>query len=528
MPVHKQTSLFDRLPDGLFSPLASTNRRLYWPLLLRLQDQFFGPDAITTPVEGFRHRSITLEIETFLRETGGWVEDEDDPPGTPLNALANNIKNRLVSSGWLYEERTGVRVFVYMPTGVQKFLELLRQFAEDGPQFVGGKVQSIYNNLFAAVKDPAQQAGALNEAAKVCRQLVGSLGTIKARVREVNTQLAAQPTTAAYVRSFFNEYITKIYIADYHELRTENHPLRHRRWIVQTARSLREDPLRSQFITAYRNTLRLENDDEATRQLETDIGRLLLFERIDGVLDALNDSVSSATQRALANIDYKLRTRDRFGDMLRKTIKAVLAADAAHVPIEAPFAAGPMFAESRLAPPVEPPTPRERVRVRRPRITLEQRAELFLRRAMQQHREVTPRKIAAYLSKELGEHSSTTSDQMHVAGIDDALHVHGSRQLRLSRISHATGTTQSAADVPHPEQLSNCCGRRRHDRERVPALTPLHGSSYRRRTTCLRNGRLWPRVVIYTKPATFRTRRTNYCARRCSTKPSIVTASRTS
>ena len=302
---------------------------------------------------------------------------------------------------------------------MQKFLELLRQFAEEGPQFVGGKVQSIYNNLAAAQRDPAQQAGALNEAAKVSRQLIASLGTIKARVREVIAQLAAEESTAAFVRAFFNDYITKIYIADYHELRTENHPLRHRRWIVNTARSLREEPLRGQFIAAYRTTLRSESDDEATRRLEEDIGRLLLFERIDGLLDALNDSVNVATQRAMAFIDYKLRTRDHFGRMLQKTVAAVIAADAAGVELETPFAAGPMFAERRLVAPVEPTKPRERVPVRRPSMTLEQRAELFLRRAMHRHREVTPKKVTAYLARELDGARATTSDRLSVHNLDD-------------------------------------------------------------------------------------------------------------
>jgi len=419
-PQASPTSLFDRLPADLFGPLSSPNRRLYWDLLLRLQDQFFGPNAeLATASEGYRHRTITLEIEAFLRETGGWVEDEDDPPGTPLNVLANNIKNRLVSAGWLREERPGVRVFIDMPTSVQKFLELLRQFAEEGPQFVGGKVQSIYNNLLAATKDPAAQAGALNEAAKDSRQLVASLGTIRSRVREVSMALATEESTRGFVRAFFDDYITKIYIADYHELRTENHPLRHRRWIVNTARELRDGPQREQFVQAYRTTLRMPDDEHASAQFEEDIKRLLLFERIDALLDALNDAVSAAIQRALANIDYKLRTRDHFDRMLDKAIEAVLAADAQGIPLEVPFAAGPMFAEARLMAPAEPSKPRERVRIRRPTMTLEQRAELFLRRAMHQHREVTPKKVAAYLDRELAGDAVATSDGLAIRSIDD-------------------------------------------------------------------------------------------------------------
>ena len=66
--------------------------------------------------------------------------------------------------GWLRADRIGIKNFVSMPTTVQNFLELLRQFAEEGPQIIGGKVQLIYNQLEQVLADPAKQAGGFHEA----------------------------------------------------------------------------------------------------------------------------------------------------------------------------------------------------------------------------------------------------------------------------------------------------------------------------------------------------------------------------
>ena len=61
LPPHAP-SLFQRLPEQIFSPLASANRRQYWHLLCALYDRRFGPDAPLPPGNGFLLREITHDI----------------------------------------------------------------------------------------------------------------------------------------------------------------------------------------------------------------------------------------------------------------------------------------------------------------------------------------------------------------------------------------------------------------------------------------------------------------------------------
>lgn len=135
-------SLFDRVPPLTFAPLAVLRHGQYWDLLLHLYDARFGPDATPAEGDGFSQRAITLEIEKFL--AGITLASVDDALDTPLNIRANTDYRYLVDTGWLREDRIGVKRFVSMPTGLQRMLELLRQFAEEGPQHIGGKVQIIF------------------------------------------------------------------------------------------------------------------------------------------------------------------------------------------------------------------------------------------------------------------------------------------------------------------------------------------------------------------------------------------------
>ena len=62
----------------------------------------------------------------------------------------------------------------------------LRAFAEQGPEFVGGRVQSIRNNLKQVHADPEKNASVFQLVAKECSNLLQMLNTTRMRVREAN------------------------------------------------------------------------------------------------------------------------------------------------------------------------------------------------------------------------------------------------------------------------------------------------------------------------------------------------------
>lgn len=450
--------IFDRLPADLFRPLASENRERMWELLVRLHDVFFGPDATLPPEDGFPHRTVTLEIERHLFSTPKWTEEAQAGAETTPQGRANQYLDRLIDSGWLRQERIGVRNFIVMPPVVQKVLELLQQFAEENAPLVGGKVQVIYNNLLAIERDPEGQAHALPETAKQARALVASLAGIGVRVREVMERLATEESAGKFVAAFFRDYISELYIRDYHDMRTQNHPLRHRHDIVRIAYRFRDEPtLRRTMMDAYTRLFgsRLENEPEAL--FERDISRLLKFQDVQSYLDRVDDSVSRATRQALSYLRYKLRSHDRIEVVISNTIALLTSPErAGDAEVPTPFAPGLLFSEDRLRPParivedIRPPVMRRQV------LSPEQRARAELWRAMTRARQVTRMQVRQYVHRCLPPGSRVRSDDLPVTEVSDL--------VMFMAFSRAAFLTQTLS----PTAL-------RH----VPLMTTFHGLTFR-------------------------------------------------
>jgi hypothetical protein len=416
----EQPGLFQRLPDTLFRPLASQNRQLYWDLLLHLYEQFFGPDAPPAPDDGYLSRTVSIDVERFV-STREWFtpEGEVQVEDTPT-AKAGYLLRSLIDAGWLTEERIGVRNFLDMRPTVQKFLELIKQFAEEGPQFIGGKVQLIYNQLLAVQADPASQAVGFHESAKEARALISMLKATNMRVREAMDLLSTHESTADFVRAFFTDYISNLYIRDYHELRTENHPLRHRYEILQVVYELRDQgPAREALVSWYHSAFKTTSREQAESLFERDVGRFLVFGQIEDHLDRLNNSVSRTTRRALSYIQYKIRTRDRLDRLIDQSLKAFEFADREQVPLYMPFAMGPLFAEGALRPPKVAPAPVQRSPIRTPVMSPEMRALNELRKIVTKNREVSAPEVLAYLEAQVPRGKIVSSKELKISSIKE-------------------------------------------------------------------------------------------------------------
>ena len=217
-------ALFQRIPERLFGPLASQNRHGYWALLCHLHRRRFGPDAPLPPSYGFLQRDVIQEIEDHLKYANEWQPESGDQPDTPLNIRAIGIFNRLVDAGWFRLERYGIEKTVNMAPAVGQLLTQLINFAETGPVFVSGKIRAI-DAAVAQVHKGEASGDLLREAAEQCRNLLVYIRNTSTNVRDLMATIGAQPTTAQYVRSFFTSYVQEVFIWDYQELRTREHPL---------------------------------------------------------------------------------------------------------------------------------------------------------------------------------------------------------------------------------------------------------------------------------------------------------------
>ena len=408
--------LFTRLPERLFAPLASPNKQTYWGILCALYDRRFGPDAPLPPSHGFTTRDITQDIEAELVIHDSWIDEDGATPETPLNIRAITIFNRLHDCGWLRLDRHGVDKRVSMTPTVNQFLGQLINFAETGPIYVAGKVRSIEANLKLVIE--GADGDSLSEAADQARKLLEHIRNTGTNVRDLMSALGAEETTTQYVRRFFSDFIEQVFIGDYKELRTREHPLSRRPQILQWVEELHGSEQGRERMIAWYETKRFQGDRaKAERMFERDVQKLRDIQRIDDYLERLDDEIRRANRRALAYLDYRLRSLRPIDKVVDAAIARVMdCSEDAH---EGPFAPGDMISPANLAEPR-----RQEVREKAPQLrettpTDEDIARAKLRALARNLRLVNAPKLAEFVSRQLSGKQTIASEDLQLGGLAD-------------------------------------------------------------------------------------------------------------
>ncbi len=449
--AERSPPLFRRLPDRLFAPLASTNRFQYWSLLCALHAKRFGPEAPLPPSRGFLMREITADIAEELQYQEWTPEEDDVTPATPLAIRANMIFNRLREAGWLRVDRVGVREMVTMAPAVAQFMSRLVEFAHTGPEFVSGKIRSIEANL-KLLLDESTDGSSLQEAARQSRALLEHIRIAGTNVRDLMLEIGRVDATGEFVRRFFDDYVERMFIGDYKELRTREHPLARRQEILRLAAHVQQTPaLRTRLIQWYLEKQANRDPTRAEAMFERDIQKVEDLRRIDEYLDRLDDEIRRANKLALAYLDYRLRAARPLDELICQAIDAV-AKHASQAAALAPFAPGDCIAGERLASPrVEskrPPPSGLRKQV----MSAEQEARARLALMARDRRTVSLPKLAAYVRQQLGEADSVHSRALQVQSIESvralqvlctvaAANATPSKLLRLNARAMSSGFT---------------------------------------------------------------------------------------
>lgn len=409
--------LFKRLPDRIFTPLASANRFQYWSLLCVLHAKRFGPEAPLPPGAGFAMREITADIAEELQYQD-WDPDGDDvTPATPLAIRAIMVFNRLRDAGWIRVDRVGVREMVTMAPAVAHFMNRLVEFAHTGPQFVSGKIRSIEANLKLLLEENADGAS-LQEAAQQSRALLEHVRIAGTNVRDLMLEIGRVDATGEFVRRFFDDYVERMFIGDYKELRTREHPLARRQEILRLVAHVQQtQPLRTRLIQWYLEKQAGRDPTRAEALFERDLQKIEDLRRIDEYLDRLDDEIRRANKLALAYLDYRLRAIRPLDELIGHAIHAVVQHGVKAVS-QAPFAPGDCIGGERLAAPraeiKRPPPGALRKQIMSPE--QEARARLALR--ARDRRTMSLPKLAAFVRQQLGDADAVESAALEVESIE--------------------------------------------------------------------------------------------------------------
>ncbi|MBX9798101.1 MAG: hypothetical protein K2Y13_01455 [Burkholderiaceae bacterium] len=390
-----------------------------WDLILRLYHRFFGADCIPSHDAGYLEGDIVREIERFLLDTSVFEPEEGELPDMPLSARAHQRLNRLIDAGWFIREELGVRKFIGMHPVIVRLIDTLDEFAQEGPQFIAGQIQVIHSQLLRVQHDPKSQASGFHAAARECARLIKSLSATTFRVRDLIKAMSETHSTREYIERFFSDYISELYVRDYKLLRTENHPLRYRWEILAIISDLQHDEAKyNALLEGYRD-IPTRSGEDRKEMLEVDFSLFSRLHDVDRFLRRLDETNNAATQRALAFLTYKLKASDRIDLVIDDTVKAVNQAEAINLPIWGNIIPqGPVLGNERLR--MAPAKPEKPVRqpLKRRQMTLQERAEFVLRKAMASNRDTSVAALRHYVEQHLqigqslhSEHLPTNSVQ---------------------------------------------------------------------------------------------------------------------
>lgn len=405
--------LFERLSPEIFRPLAASNGRRYWTLLCRLIDEMWG-DSGRSPGEETPKSVVVRKIETLLAAEDPWEEELE----TPLAIRAHEIVRILIDSGWLSLRRRGVAEMVTVRPVIAQFYTVLCEFARHEPEFLGSKVRSIYFNLRAVANGEAG-GDQYAEAAKQAKQCMAHIANTGCRIQDLMDELMKRTSAREFVRGFFEEYVEKVFIADYSELRTKDHPLQHRSQILaMTLQFQHDEQQRESLIAWYQEKKASNNRIRAEFLYERDTRLLLRLKDVDGQLQRLDEEIHDANQRAISFIEYKLRAPKHLDKLLTRALQAVDRLDEDHVAL--PAAAGFRHAgEDVLAKPRTTAKPAIATAVEKRLPTLQELAMEQLRKHMADNRLVDRVKLANYVVRHLGRRAAITSDELSIDSIND-------------------------------------------------------------------------------------------------------------
>lgn len=401
--------LFERLPKDLFRPLAAENNHRYWDVLCRLMAEMWGEGG-RSPGEEAPKPAVIRTIETFLVADDPW-----DELGSPINIRAHGIYQVFLTAGWLSQRRRGVVEQVTVKPVIARFFNVLAEFAQSKPEFLAGKVRSIFVALREVASGNAPEL--YHEAATQAKRCMAHITSTSCRIQDLMDVLVTKTTASEFVRGYFEEYIEKLFIADYSDFRTNNHPLQFRSQIIGLVLQFQHDAgMRAALINWYADG---GNDLVRAEALyERDTALLMRLRDVEKHLQRLDDEIRDAHQRAMAYFEYKLRSPGNFDKLISRALSAVSGLEENHPAL--PEISGYFHAsEFGLARPRAAQRPHEPTPVEPYIPTIEELALEALRQRMNAERNVTPTKLANYVACHLGQNTEVISDDLKIESISD-------------------------------------------------------------------------------------------------------------
>ena len=245
-------SLFQNIPENLFSVLSSPNRALYVEALFALREAFKREITIERDVL-LLMLADRLGEQVFNWQEADWLPGaEPEQPASSLGDLARVLLRRLEQTGWLEIEykQTSFDELITLPPYAVAILDVLWSLTEDAQQEYGRHAFFAYTMLKSADTlrrgEPDQSRldeawMALEQAAREAEKLLDALKTLRNNIRRYHRRLSEAISTEAILKGHFDEFQVLVNERIYHPLKTRDAVQRYKVPVLGLCDSLLSD-----------------------------------------------------------------------------------------------------------------------------------------------------------------------------------------------------------------------------------------------------------------------------------------------
>jgi hypothetical protein len=449
--------LFGYLPESLFQPLSGPKKHVYARLLMRLYDRVYSARILETPLR----EEVVKQIEIGLTEAGIGTPDQlsEDASEEASTSQAHYLAYyRLRDTGWLKEETEKWRTYVDMNPDAFMVLGAITDFGNSRVR-VAGAVVDVKNNLEAAFREPETMAQGLANAHETAARFARSMRRILAGMREIEDRILGNPNAASILRTFFQDFVDGLLIADYKQLKTSNNPYRHRRTITSTAGDLLADPQHlGKIARAYVEQGVMASGATIATAEERVIAELekikSVFEDVGPFMDKIEDFRDRLERRIRTTVHYMDVMGEGSAEQIVRLIEQLskIGSDETEIRLKSPDVGLPITSLALYTPP-PPRTMPERTRFRVPKQDPYLRAYVQATTEFDRMVRVTDQKLLEFVRRQMQGRDQASSGEINIESVPDFFAYRAlpnlaaiSRSVRLGEFTIALTEGRTAND----------------------------------------------------------------------------------
>ncbi|WLA85195.1 Wadjet anti-phage system protein JetA family protein [Bradyrhizobium elkanii] len=404
--------------------MSGPKKHVYSRLLMRLYERVYSARILETPLR----EEVVKQIEIGLSEFGiGSMGDlsEGDPEEDQTTSQAHYLAYyRLRDTGWLTEETEKWRTYVDMNPDAFMVLGAITDFGNSRVR-VAGAVVDVKNNLEAAFREPETMAQGLANAHDTAARFARSMRRILAGMREIEDRILGNPNAAAILRTFFQDFVDGLLIADYKQLKTSNNPYRHRRTIASLAGDMLADAgLVSKISRAYIEQGVMAAGATivtAEERVIAELGKIKsVFEDVGPFMDKIEDFRDRLERRIRTTVHYMDVMGEGSAERIVRLIEQLskIGSDEVEIRLRSPDVGLPITSLALYTPP-PPKAPPERTRFKVPKQDPYLRAYVQATTEFDRMVRVSDQKLLEFARRQMQRRDAVASAEIEIESIPD-------------------------------------------------------------------------------------------------------------